>query len=64
MKKLSDFEKTAEVKLRADAVVEAFRLELDALVNKYTGFEGLHESEKPVVAAAIGKVLYAASIGE
>lgn len=64
MKKLSDFEKTAEVKLRADAVVEAFRLELDALVTKYTGFEGLQESEKAMVVNAIGKTLYKASTGE
>jgi hypothetical protein len=62
MKKLSDFEQTAEHKIKAEAVVEAFKEELSALVAKYNGFPGILESEVSFVSAGISKALYAESI--
>lgn len=64
MKKLSEFEQTAEHKIKADAVVEAFKEELTSLIAKYNGFPGILESEVQFVSNGILKVLHAASKNE
>lgn len=64
MKKLSEFEQTAEHRIKADVVVEAFKEELTALIARYNGFPGILESEVQFVNSGILKVLNAASKNE
>lgn len=60
MKKITDFEKAAEVKLQAGAVVESFKEELQALILKYKNYPGMNES-KSVLAEGISNALIEAS---
>ena len=60
MKKISDFEQTAEIKLQAGAIVEAFKEELSALISKYNNYPGLNESAS-VVSEGISNALKEAS---
>lgn len=60
MKKITDFEKAAEVKLQAGAVVEAFKEELNALILKYSSYPGMNES-KSVLVEGISNALIEAS---